>query len=127
MGVTSDGKKVYIANPNSGIVSVIDTMTNAVTATIPVGVGPYGIAVTPDSREACVVNQSSLNVSVIGTMEERRQPDSLWHFHSTGTAETKNSQNRAVKLLIAGVLCANPPYIWLIGRQLYQVTRIRPP
>jgi YVTN family beta-propeller protein len=36
VAVTSDGSKAYIAD-ESGVISVIDTTTNIVSATIPVG------------------------------------------------------------------------------------------
>ena len=50
--VTSDGKKVYVT---SGIgVSVIDTATDFITATIPVGYGPIGVAFTPDGKKCYV-------------------------------------------------------------------------
>lgn len=42
-GVTVLGSKVYVANYRSNNVSVINTATNAVTATISVGAGPRGI------------------------------------------------------------------------------------
>ncbi len=46
--------------------SVIDTATNTVTATIPVGPEPYGVAVTPDGSKVYVANFSN-SVSVIAT------------------------------------------------------------
>ncbi len=42
-GVTVLGDKVYVANYRSDSVSVINTGTNTITATIPVGAGPRGI------------------------------------------------------------------------------------
>jgi DNA-binding beta-propeller fold protein YncE len=49
-------------------VSVIDTASNTVTATIPVGKQPGGIAVTPDGRHTYTSNNSeSGSVSVIDT------------------------------------------------------------
>ncbi|MFF3684429.1 YncE family protein, partial [Streptomyces sp. NPDC002187] len=41
------GTFAYVANSVDGTVSVIDTATNTVTTTIPVGSGPFGVAVTP--------------------------------------------------------------------------------
>ena len=41
-------QNAYITNFNDGTVSVINTATNTVVATIPVGGHPYGVAVTPD-------------------------------------------------------------------------------
>ncbi|MGB8897904.1 MAG: hypothetical protein WCC90_01010 [Methylocella sp.] len=42
IAVTPDGTQVYVTNSSGGTVSVIDTSTNTVAATIPVGVGPIG-------------------------------------------------------------------------------------
>ena len=58
----------YVTNEDlAGTVSVIDTATNMVVATIPVGEYPFGIAVTPDGKHAYVANNLSGNVSVIDT------------------------------------------------------------
>jgi len=40
------GKKIYVTNLWSSDVSLIDTGTNTVTATVPVGKRPVGVAVT---------------------------------------------------------------------------------
>jgi YVTN family beta-propeller protein len=50
-----------------GAVSVIDTASNTVTATIPVDTHPAGVAVTPDSQRAYITNSSGKTVSVIDT------------------------------------------------------------
>jgi YVTN family beta-propeller protein len=55
--------RAYVTNLNK--VSVIDTATNTVVATIPVGVGPIGVAITPDGTGAYVTNLFSNTVSVI--------------------------------------------------------------
>ena len=44
LAVTPDGKFVYVPNEVSGTVSVIDTETLGVVATIPVGVQPHAVA-----------------------------------------------------------------------------------
>ena len=46
---------------------MIDTATNTVVATVPVGSFPFGIAITPDGTTAYVVNNGSNTVSVIDT------------------------------------------------------------
>ena len=43
VAVTPNGARVYVSNHMSDNVSVIDTATNALVATIPVGLGPYGV------------------------------------------------------------------------------------
>ena len=47
--------------------SVIDTSSNAVVATVGVGDSPVGVAITPDGTRAYVTNSRSSSVSVIDT------------------------------------------------------------
>jgi YVTN family beta-propeller protein len=68
--VTPDGSKVYVANSgsfNPSTVSVIDTATNTVSATVPVGNGPVGVAVKPDGSKVYVANEGANTVSVLDT------------------------------------------------------------
>jgi YVTN family beta-propeller protein len=58
-------QNAYITNRDSNSVSVIDTATNKVTATIPVGGAPIGVAVTSDGSRVYVANANSNSVSVI--------------------------------------------------------------
>jgi len=57
----------YVTNSSSSSVSVIDTATNAVTATIEVEGRPIGVAFTPDGSRVYVANSESNSVSVIDT------------------------------------------------------------
>jgi YVTN family beta-propeller protein len=57
----------YIPNLGSNNVSVIDTATNTVVATITVGSGPYGVAVNPAGTRVYVANRLDSTVSVIDT------------------------------------------------------------
>lgn len=50
--MTPDGTRVYVANQNTNDVSVIDTATNGVVATVAVGANPVDIAMTPDGTGA---------------------------------------------------------------------------
>ncbi len=65
----------YIANSGSNTVSVIDTATNTVTATVPVGLQPYGVAVSLDGTKVYVTNTGSINddgtISVIDTAKNK--------------------------------------------------------
>lgn len=56
----------YVANLADGI-SVVDTATNEVVATVGVGSGPQGVAITPNGAFAYVTNFTSNDVSVIKT------------------------------------------------------------
>ena len=57
----------YITNTGSNSVSVIDTATNTVVATVAVGFAPLGVAVNPAGTRVYVANNGSNNVSVIDT------------------------------------------------------------
>src|SRR5205809_262398 len=65
--VWAGAPQAYITNLNDGTVSVIDTAINRVTATVMVGVGPTGVAVTPDGARVYVANEGDGTVSVIDT------------------------------------------------------------
>jgi len=51
VAVSPNGRHAYIANRNAGVVTVVDTAINQVTATIPIPAGPpQFLAFAPDSR-----------------------------------------------------------------------------
>jgi YVTN family beta-propeller protein len=63
-----DGKEVYVTNTRpADTLSVIDTRTNTVIATIPVGDNPVGLAVSPNGSKVYVANYDDDHVSVIDT------------------------------------------------------------
>lgn len=61
------GTRAYVANENSANVSVIDTTTNSVVATVAVGGNPAGVGVHPAGTRAYVANRVPNTVSVIDT------------------------------------------------------------
>jgi YVTN family beta-propeller protein len=61
------GPKAYVGNFKDDTVSVIDTGTRAVLATLPVAAGPDGIVIAPDGATAFVSGSSASSVSVIDT------------------------------------------------------------
>jgi YVTN family beta-propeller protein len=67
----SVAQNAYIPNGLSNDVSVINTTSNTVTATIPVGLEPWGVAVSPDGSKVYITNENSNfvpgTVSVIDT------------------------------------------------------------
>jgi YVTN family beta-propeller protein len=66
--LTASAQNAYITNNGGNTVSVIDTATNTVSATIQVGNRPYGVAVTPDGGKVYVANNEFFgSVSVIDT------------------------------------------------------------
>jgi YVTN family beta-propeller protein len=62
-----DGKRLYLSNGGDHNVMVIDTATDQVTATIPVGQRPWNMAITRDGAKLYVANGRSNSVSVIDT------------------------------------------------------------
>jgi YVTN family beta-propeller protein len=67
VAITPDGSRAYVTLNALNIVSVIDTATNAVVATIPVGLSPIGVAITPNGRQAYVSDDRSNTLSVVDT------------------------------------------------------------
>ncbi|MDB4900960.1 MAG: beta-propeller fold lactonase family protein [Mucilaginibacter sp.] len=65
--VSSATGYAYIPNHDSNNVSVINTTTNAVVATIPVGTSPFGVAASPDGGTVYIANSGSSYISVIDT------------------------------------------------------------
>jgi len=72
IAISSDGSTIYLTdnaykNVNSPSVSVVDAATHSLIATIPVGRGPFGIALTPDGSKAYVADYDDNAISVIAT------------------------------------------------------------
>ena len=59
--------RVYVVDNHANNVSVIDTTTNAVVATVAVGANPLGVALNPAGTRAYVPSPDSNNISVIDT------------------------------------------------------------
>ena len=58
----------YIANTSSNTISVINTLTQKVVGTISeTGIGPRGVAVSPDGSRVYIANSSSNSLSIINT------------------------------------------------------------
>lgn len=72
LAISPDGAFVYVinyqdGNPGTGTMSIIQTSTNTVIATIPGFSGPFAIAITPDGGHAYVTNFGSNNFAPFGT------------------------------------------------------------
>ena len=63
--------KAYVGNFKDDTVSVIDTASAAVVATVPVGAGPHGMGITPDGRKVYVSGDGGSSVTVIDTATDR--------------------------------------------------------
>ena len=60
-------QNAYIAGSETNSVSIINTTSNTITGTIPVGTTPRGVAVSQDGTRVYVANENSNSVSVIDT------------------------------------------------------------
>lgn len=56
---------LFVANPRSGDISILDIETRRVVAVTPVGTEPSYITITPDDQYALVLNQASGDMAVI--------------------------------------------------------------
>jgi YVTN family beta-propeller protein len=65
MAVSPLSGDVYVTNIKNGTVSVISGRTGTVTATIPVGNGPVGVAVNPLTGAVYIASIGDSTVSVI--------------------------------------------------------------
>jgi YVTN family beta-propeller protein len=65
MAFSPNGERLYVNNGGEASVSVIDTFSYLVIATIPVGTYPRGIAVSKDGSRVYVSNNGSQTLSII--------------------------------------------------------------
>jgi YVTN family beta-propeller protein len=66
--VPASARIVYTGNYSTASVSMFDTNTNQLVGSpIPVGEGPYSLAITPNGRTLYVVNESDESITVIDT------------------------------------------------------------
>ena len=70
-GMAAAAPKVYVGNFKDNTVSVIDTSTGKVVATVPVAAGPHGMTITKDGKWVFVSGDTSSQVSVIDTATDR--------------------------------------------------------
>jgi YVTN family beta-propeller protein len=72
MAVSSSPEYLFVANPKSADVSILDIETSKVLAVTPVGTEPASIAVTPDNQYALVLNEASGDMAVIRIQNVQR-------------------------------------------------------
>jgi len=65
--MSNDGRQLYVANEDAGLLSVVDVAAGKVTHRIEVGREPEGVTLSPDGRWLLVSNESDNSVSVIDT------------------------------------------------------------
>jgi YVTN family beta-propeller protein len=67
INVASAAPFAYVANSENSNVTVIDTAINPISPTMPVEIGSFEIALSPDGSKLYAANNASNNVSVIDT------------------------------------------------------------
>lgn len=98
IAVNPSGTRLYVTHSEYKTVSVIDTGTNDVIATINVGELPKGVAVNPSGTRAYVANSGSNTVSVIDTggntvttaIGTGHSPNAFGIFMRTGLVNSPN-------------------------------------
>ena len=68
--LSPDGTRAYVSNQFIDQLLIVDTATNAVVSTIPVGDGPFGVGLTPDETHVYVANSTDDTVSVVSLATE---------------------------------------------------------
>ena len=94
VALNNDGSRAYVINAFANTVSVVNTASYQVVATIPVGNGPSGLSVTADGSELLVENGRDNNVSIINTATNAvtatiatgANPDSYENFITQGAS-----------------------------------------
>ena len=71
MAVAPYGRYLYTADGSSNRVSVLDTRTKRVVASVRVGTQPLSVAVAPDGKKIYAANSGSGDVSVIDALANR--------------------------------------------------------
>ena len=114
VAVTPDGTKVYVANTDSNTVSVIDTATNTVTATVNVGNSPVAFGqfigplqhkpVLPVANFSSNVTSGYAPLSVQFTDLSENATEWNWNF---GDGTTSTEQNPTHTYLSAGTYTVN--------------------
>ena len=100
---------LYVVNSGDDTVSVLDTKSNAVTATIPVGSNPQSVAYAGASNLVYVANADDNNVSVISPLTGKvvkdiavgLDPQSLVYAPTNGVVYVANLVDNNVSLISA--------------------------
>ena len=115
----------YIPNYVSDNVSVINTATNAVVATIAVGNQPYGVSNSPDGSRVYVTKVGSDNVSVINTASNAvvativvgdspygvsTSPDGSRVYVANAVSGNVSVINTATNTVVATIVVGDSPY-----------------
>jgi YVTN family beta-propeller protein len=65
IAISPDGASVWVANPDAGSVTQLDTKRLAIAAEIPVGREPWSLAVAPDGGSVYVVDRADGTLAIV--------------------------------------------------------------
>ena len=68
--ISLDGGKLYIANEDVGLASIVDARSGQIIKTLPVGDEPEGVGISPDGKVVYVTSEDDGAVSVIQTGDD---------------------------------------------------------
>src|SRR5438093_1558557 len=94
----SSGYRIYITNERSGDLSIIDSKTHGVTATVPLGKRPRGIHASPD-RQTIYVALSGSPIAGPGVDESKLPPSDK---KADGIGVFNVRENKLVKVIPGG-------------------------
>ena len=122
---SASAQTAYLPSATSASVSVLGTTSNRVTATIPVGNGPLGVAITPDGATVLITNTTDGTVSVINgatntvtaTVPVGHQPNAVVVKADGSRAYVVNGGDSTVSVvdLSRDVVTASIPLISRVG------------
>lgn len=70
--LSSDERRLFVANEDAGQISVVDVDTGAIVKTIAVGEEPEGVDLSPDGRHVYVTSEGENQVAVVDTTSLER-------------------------------------------------------
>ncbi|HEV2669414.1 MAG TPA: hypothetical protein VG324_31145, partial [Blastocatellia bacterium] len=65
--ISHDGARLYVANEDVGLASVVDARSGQIIKTLPVGKEPEGVGISPDGKVIYVTSENDGSVAVIET------------------------------------------------------------
>jgi YVTN family beta-propeller protein len=63
--ISSDGKRLYIANEDAGTASIVDVQKGTIDTTVKVGAEPEGVRISPDGKTVYVTAESDTSIRVL--------------------------------------------------------------
>ncbi|PJJ80290.1 MBG domain-containing protein [Mucilaginibacter auburnensis] len=115
----------YVANSGSNDVSVFNTATKTIVATIPVGRNPFGAAVSPNGRTVYITNKDDASVTFIDVYTNTAvstvlvaskpqgiaaSPDGNYLYVACGNANSISVIDVSAKTVIANISVGQDPY-----------------